>query len=284
METYADKILNSLPAYAKDYFKGFSTMDTAIFAGSHVFTQPMAADGYKFLLFTSPIPSFIIERKRVYPQTESIVPVNPYQTHAFSEQKKVTPFYPLLIKKPHMQEIARITHKKEDISFENNLYSFSPALQRLVKEFMQEAAQKQTGYQFILQSLETQIIVHLLRHMETNLPSPVLHKRYNEDARIKKVIDYLFDNYAEDFSLEEIAGFANYSPYHFIRFFKDCTGKTPFQFLTEIKIAKAKELLANTNYSICEIALSCGYKNRTHFSNVFKKAVGASPRDYRSNV
>ena len=284
METYAEKILNSLPAYAKDYFQGFSTMDTAIFTGSHIFTQPMAMDGYKFVLFPYPVPSMMIEKKRVSPQTGSIVAVNPYQLHAFSEQKRVTPFYPLLVKKTHMQEAAKIIHNQTDISFENDPCSCSPALQRLVKEFIEEAAQQQTGYRFILQSLETQIIVHILRHIKSNFSSTATNRRYKEDASIRKVIDFLYDNYSEDFSLTELAALANYSPYHFIRFFKDCTGKTPFQFLMEIKISKAKELLSSTNRSICEISLSCGFKNRTHFSNVFKKAVGTSPSQYRSNT
>ena len=73
---------------------------------------------------------------------------------------------------------------------------------------------------------------------------------------------------------------ANLSPYHFIRVFKAETGKTPYEFLLEIKVEKAIELIKARKYTITEIAMMCGFTSSSHFSNVFRKIKGISPTDF----
>ena len=67
----------------------------------------------------------------------------------------------------------------------------------------------------------------------------------------------------------------------FIRSFKRYTGVTPLQYITTIRINKAKELLKDSGYSIQEIGSLVGYDNQLYFSRMFKKQTGCSPSQYR---
>lgn len=82
-------------------------------------------------------------------------------------------------------------------------------------------------------------------------------------------------------TLEEISKQVNYSQYHFIRIFKKETGFSPFEYLTNCRLDKARELLAKTPFTITEICLQCGFQNSSHFATVFKKHTGMSPSEYR---
>jgi len=74
---------------------------------------------------------------------------------------------------------------------------------------------------------------------------------------------------------------ANFSPYHFIRVFKSETGTTPYDYLLNSKIEKAKKILEEEEKPITEVCFLCGFFNPSHFSTTFKKKVGISPYKYR---
>ncbi|MCA0985267.1 AraC family transcriptional regulator [Halobacillus yeomjeoni] len=92
---------------------------------------------------------------------------------------------------------------------------------------------------------------------------------------------YARNHYAEEIGPDEMALASGMSRYHFTRQFKEITHMTPIQYLTDIRIQKAKELLQNTKYSSEDIAQLIGYNNANYFNKVFKKVVGISPGKYR---
>lgn len=100
---------------------------------------------------------------------------------------------------------------------------------------------------------------------------------------IAEAKQYIEKNYAdENMSLNEVANYVNMSPCHFSTVFSQETGETFIQYLTNIRIKKAKGLLNTSNMKTGEIALEVGYQNPHYFSYIFKKVVGCKPRDYRS--
>lgn len=133
-----------------------------------------------------------------------------------------------------------------------------------------------------LQSLDNskKYICSLLR--ETILMrNSVSKNRYQ--AMLEDVISYMKQHYAEqDISLSAVASIASITPTHFSTIFKQQTGKTFIEYLTQLRMDKARELLRCTSKSSSEIALEVGYKEPHYFSALFKKMNGCSPRAYRN--
>jgi AraC-like DNA-binding protein len=98
---------------------------------------------------------------------------------------------------------------------------------------------------------------------------------------LEATVHYFNESFAKDICIEEYAKNQHMSVCWFIRSFKRYMGVTPMQYITSIRINKAKELLKNTNYSIQEISGLVGYENPLYFSRIFRKQIGCSPSGYR---
>jgi AraC-like DNA-binding protein len=92
---------------------------------------------------------------------------------------------------------------------------------------------------------------------------------------------FLYSNYNTKIRLESIGHMVNLNPRYLCTVFRQVTGRTINQYLTEIRIEKAKRLLLYTSLSITEIALETGFSSSQYFSNVFRRAEGIEPSIYR---
>jgi len=98
---------------------------------------------------------------------------------------------------------------------------------------------------------------------------------------VKKVVNYLEKNFAEDVSVEDIAQMAGISKAHLMREFKKSIGQTILQYQTKLRIEASLILLIN--HSVSETAYKVGYNNPNYFSTVFKKVTGQSPVEYQDS-
>lgn len=110
-----------------------------------------------------------------------------------------------------------------------------------------------------------------------------LIKEKEADGLTAKVIKYINDNYDKNITLDDAAKEINMSYHYFSKFFKDQTGKNFVDYLTDLRILKAKELLQDETISVKEICYKIGYSDPNYFSKIFKKATGVTPTDYRLN-
>ena len=100
---------------------------------------------------------------------------------------------------------------------------------------------------------------------------------------LEKARAYIEKNYDnEGISLNTVAASVNLSPNHFSTIFSQETGQTFIEFLTSVRMDKAKELLRGTALKTAEGAFSVGYKDPHYFSYIFKKTQGCTPREFRS--
>ena len=113
-----------------------------------------------------------------------------------------------------------------------------------------------------------------------------LHASYsdvelNDNFYITKAIEYIEKNTFTDLTVQQVARYLNISRSYLYALFEQELHTSPQQFLTNAKIANARELLRKSTVPVASVALSCGYKNAFAFSRAFKQATGMSPQLYR---
>lgn len=98
---------------------------------------------------------------------------------------------------------------------------------------------------------------------------------------IKKAISYISQNFSSPITLEETANYVHLNPAYFSTIFKQSCGSSFKEYLNMVRIEESKRLLANTDYSIIDIAVATGFEDQSYFSKVFKKYTGLTPKQYR---
>ena len=96
-------------------------------------------------------------------------------------------------------------------------------------------------------------------------------------AALRRALDYIGDNLANDVSLDIIAEVAGISPYHFTRLFKRSTGRTLHQYVLDQRLAAAKRLLLSGRHTIAEVAALAGFADQSHLHRLFKQRYGVTP-------
>jgi len=141
------------------------------------------------------------------------------------------------------------------------------------------------GLKKILAALE---ILNVLQESQelTALNRLIPHKDFTESEgkRMGKVMSFILSQSQNQISLSEVADVASLSKEAFCRFFKERTGKTFTEFLTQVRIHQACQLLQESEWSISQIAYQSGFENLSYFNRTFKKVQGETPKEYRSKM
>lgn len=110
----------------------------------------------------------------------------------------------------------------------------------------------------------------------------------NKYGVLKDVLEYINSNFSEDLNLDFLAKSARMSKYHFIRTFKSICGLTPIQYISNLRISKARELMLYSDLNVTQIAEKSGFNDARYFSQVFKNKEGITPfrylKTYRRNL
>ncbi|MGH3147348.1 MAG: helix-turn-helix domain-containing protein [Rubrobacter sp.] len=96
--------------------------------------------------------------------------------------------------------------------------------------------------------------------------------------------DFMRCAYWRPINLRDISAHANLSPYHFLRVYKQAFRETPHEFLTRLRIERAKTLLARGSHNVTEACFEVGFSSLGSFSTLFAHRVGLSPSEYRRRV
>jgi len=132
------------------------------------------------------------------------------------------------------------------------------------------------------ESLVNTLVAHLLRHHSSSGDRFQQYLGGLPKRKLRRVTEFIEENLEHDLTLAEIAEIAELSPFHFARSFKQATGSTPIQFLTQRRIDLAKRLLVESELPIVEIGLRAGFKNQSHFTTLFRKITAMTPKSYRN--
>jgi AraC family transcriptional regulator len=158
-----------------------------------------------------------------------------------------------------------------------------PLLEPLLRSLLAEM-QAPTRYGAVLADGLASTLAARLIHKYAGLNcdhSPGLSGRGLDSRRLKRVCEFIDANLERELHLDQLAQVACLSQYHFARAFKKATGHTVHQYLTTVRLERAKELLAADESSIADIAFRCSFSSHANFTKAFSRSLGISPGRYR---
>lgn len=147
------------------------------------------------------------------------------------------------------------------------------------KELLQESSNQVEFYKQITHSLLSAILVMIMRICCITTTTSDQHL----SGECQKVKRYLDSNFTSPITLEKLSETVYISKHYLSHMFKEQTGTSPIKYLTDKRMARAVELLVGSDSSISSISKQVGYDNPQYFGQVFKKAYGVSPAEYRAN-
>jgi len=140
----------------------------------------------------------------------------------------------------------------------------------------------------VLNSRQHESVVKLLaifaQHLSMVSNQVVVQQENAEPPVIARAKQFIHEHQTEDLSLGQVAKAVNMSTFYFCKMFKKITSINFTDYLSRVRIEKAKNLLLNPNLRISEIAYEVGFQSLTHFNRVFKKITGQSPTQYREQL
>jgi len=128
------------------------------------------------------------------------------------------------------------------------------------------------------EALSTALVVHLLREHGASVLGQ--RRQYGGLPRDKlaRAVEYIRDQLDTDLTVSGIAQAVYMSPYHFTRLFKESTGQSPYQYVVDARVRKAKELLTTGKFTISEVAHHVGFVDQSHLTRHFKRVFGLTPK------
>lgn len=160
--------------------------------------------------------------------------------------------------------------------------SFSEQIQLLMKDKILKLTKMQ-GFHTVLEffSILYELSIADRRILVSNQYDTKDTVRTSKSRRIAKVCEYIGKNIEEPIRLGDVAQLVSMSESAFSHFFKKKTNCTFIDYVTNLRIARACQLLSETTYTVAEICYTCGFNNLSNFIRIFKKKKGSTPQEYR---
>lgn len=161
--------------------------------------------------------------------------------------------------------------------------SFSDQTKEMMKEKIIQLTHMQ-GFYTVLEffAILNELSVSPQKTLVSNLYDTSDIVRTSKSRRITKVCEYVEQNVIEPIRLSDVASLVNMSESAFSHFFKKKTNCTFIDYVTNLRIAKACQLLSDTTDTVAEICYTCGFNNQSNFIRIFKKKKGSTPNEYRT--
>jgi AraC family transcriptional regulator len=156
-----------------------------------------------------------------------------------------------------------------------------PVLTELARQLLAEIESPGLGTRLFADTAARALALQLLRrHSTAGLPQPT--ERVEMTPRqLRAALDFIESNLDADLTLESISAAPAMSPFRFARAFRRAIGQSPRQYVIARRIERAKELLRATEADLAEIANQVGFATQSHFTAVFRRRCGTTPKRYR---
>lgn len=171
----------------------------------------------------------------------------------------------------------------ERVEIAPDLREHDPLLQHMALVLQSKIEGKGLNGRFYEEALTDALAIHFLRRFHATRHSLGQGHRVFS-YKLRRTISYIKAHLAQELSLATLAALGETSPAHFARLFKDATGLAPHRYVIACRIEEAKRLLAETEETLIDIGLQVGCADQSHFTALFHKHVGMTPRAYRDSI
>ena len=210
-------------------------------------------------------------------------------TDIFSENMYITNLH---ISPQYFRHIRSVSKQNENLGLSFLAGDFSSdklneflserSLQKIVcdiEDIISEFNDKKRNYVYKVENLLNEIIIELSRYQKKRKENDRASYKCSDD--VFKTVKYIDRHFCEEIDLETLAYIANLSRTYYSHVFKSIVGLNVWEYVSIKRVDLAISELKNTDKSVIEIALSCGFNNTANFNKIFRKYTGLTPKDFR---
>lgn len=169
-----------------------------------------------------------------------------------------------------------------DFELQRANHVHDPQIERIGYALMSECESGFMSGQLFGESLALALVSRLMsRFGARSIQQDSTSLRGLPSWRLRQVKQYVEDNLSQSLCMADLAAVAHMSEFHFSRLFKQSTGYTPYRYIVGRRVQRGRELLAKTALPLYEISEKLGFGDQSHFTTVFRKNVGMTPKQFR---
>ena len=152
-----------------------------------------------------------------------------------------------------------------------------------IREIHQEWNERKEGYPLMIKANVLRILTMLIRAYQDETKSgEMLKEKKNAMKRLEQAFTYINDHYCEKITLEEVAASVYMSSNYFSSYFRRVANISFSDYVTRLRVNRAREMLRENGANVTEIAMECGFNNISNFYRLYKKHMGKTPGDEKS--
>jgi len=257
--------------------------------------EPNIHESYEMVYIKKGNAVFEISGEQVFIGPNDIIIIKPKQYHKFIvKSEPVCEFLVLSFKFESqknnefsdvpLEDFLNFVSSKETGPYISLKVSQKNEIITLLNRIFKERESNEIGSEFLNYLLVLELFVLISRALKMEWENSIKQKSPKLKELIKISVNYIHNNFERDISLGDIAKFVFLSPSYFTRAFKEEMGISPISYLLKVRVERAKELLAETEHKISDIALSVGFSNQQRFNEIFKKYEKVTPLQYRKQA
>lgn len=178
----------------------------------------------------------------------------------------------VFLKKPTRAQFARISKQLVD-------WGWKVDMRRVEEAYFQTRVIAPAQYESVVR-----LLTIFAQHLALVSNQLLVIRANAEPPAISNAKKFIHEHQADEISLGDVAKAVNTSTFYFCKLFKKATGLNFTDYLSRVRIEKAKNLLLNPNLRVSEIAYAVGFQSLTHFNRVFRRLCGSSPTGYRRKI
>lgn len=221
--------------------------------------------------------SFMVDGQACPVEKNDMIVVNPRVQHTEVSDEAQPMEYIVL----GVEGLELAVGNEEQKQFHVIRFQDTSAIRVYMQDLLQEASTKAKDHEILCRNLLNVLLVRIVRHFDHSARIvPTKKKVSKECAAARRYID---SHFKESLTLDQLAEIVHINKYHMVHSFTKAYGVSPINYLLSLRLQESRYLLQSTDYSMSQIAQMVGFSSPCYFSQVFHKATGMSPREYRNS-